>query len=329
MFPYDGPDEYPIEEIPATPWWSENFAAMFADTGLRVAVFYSIGRWHGDPTLWREVIMVSLPDQRVLFSKGYGRNGTRTGPGGSLSRYEILEPGNAVRLGFDGPMSESGFEDLVRHGARSGTAERCRIDLRFDAATPVWNMKGDSAEAASMAGSVHIDQIGRANGTILYRGDTYPFRDGYAVRDHSRGIRQVSQYGAHGWLQGIFPGGRAFYVYAMKSQGSATIGMSNAAIVEGGRLYPAKLLATEFISSAEEAGRPHRILLTCDLGEMAIEVTEVLNKMPSSMVSPYDTAPGSVTHRNAALIFDESVRMRWDGRDGVGWSERGFAPGVL
>jgi hypothetical protein len=322
---YTGPDEFPIKEIPDTPQWSENFAAMFANPATRVAAYYSIGRWHSDPTIWRESIMVSLPDQRVLFSRGYGRNGTSTGPGGSLSRYEILEPGNKMRLTFDGPMSEAACQDLIDNGVRMGTMQRCKLDLRFDSAAPVWNMKGDSVEAAKMAGSMHIDHIGKVNGTIDYGGKTYTFTDGYGIRDHSRGVRDVSQYGGHNWLNGIFPGGRAFYVYAMKSQGSSTLGMSNAAVAQGDRLYPARLLHTEFISSTKDAGRTHKFVLGSELGEMEIEFAEVLNIFPAAMVSPYDVCAGSIKHRKAAFMLDEAVRMKWDGKEGFGWSERGFA----
>ena len=326
---YSGPDEFPIKEIPTTPWWSENFAAMYSSPSERVAVFYSIGRWHSDTSIWRELIMVSLPDGRVAYSKGFARNGTPTGPGGPLTRYEILEPGAKVRLSFDGPMSDASLKDLIAHGARGETSKLCKLDLRFDSAAPVWNMKGDSKEAGSVAGSIHIDHIGKANGTIEYEGRTYRFTDGYTARDHSRGAREVSQYGGHNWINGVFPDGRAFYLYAMKSQGSNTIGMSNAAVAQDGKLYPAELLKTEFISSLDSIGKTHRLTLKSELGTMEIEIVEVLNSFVSSMVCPYDTVPGATHHRKAAHIVDESVRMRWNGQEAYGWSERGYADGPL
>ncbi len=325
MTAYTGPDEYPIKEIPATAWWSENFAAMFASPAEKVAVFYSLGRWHGDPTLWRELIIISLPDKRVIFSKGYGRNGSLTGAGGALSHYEIVEPGKKVRLNFDGPMSESTLDEMVADGQRSGPAKRCKLDLRFDAAAPMWNMKGDSAEAASVAGSIHIDHIGKANGSIEYDGKTYHFKDGYSSRDHSRGAREVSAYGAHNWINCLFPSGRAIYLYAMKSHGSTAIGMSNAAVAQGDRLYPAKLLHTEFITSSADVGKCHKIILDCELGQMALEIAEVANSLPSHMVVPFETNAGAAPYRPSAFIVDESVLMKWNGEQAWGWSERGIA----
>lgn len=327
---YTGPDEYPIKEIPTTPWWSENFAAMYSSPADRVAVFYSIGRWHSDTSIWRELLMISLPDGRVAYSKGYARNGTPTGPGGALSKYEIVEPGERVRLTFDGPMSEAALKDLIEHGARGETSKRCKLDLRFDSAAPLWNMKGDSKEAGSVAGSIHIDHIGKANGSIEYDGRTYRFSDGYVARDHSRGAREISQYGGHNWINGVFPGGRGFYLYAMKSQGSSTIGMSNAAVAQDGKLYPAEVVQTKFITSMDDGiGKTHKVVLRSELGEMEIEIVEVLNTFVSSMVCPYDTVPGATWHRKAGQIIDESVRLKWDGKEAYGWCERGYADGPL
>lgn len=326
---YTGPNEYPIAEIPDTPWWSENFASMYSSPAERVAVFYSIGRWHGDPSMWREVIMVSLPDGRVLHHRGFARSGTATGPGSALSQYEVIEPGQTVTMRFDGPVMETALKELIERGALGEPTKRCKIDLQFESAAPMWNMRGDSAEAGSVAGSIHIDHAGRSQGTIEYDGRSFRFDDGYGVRDHSRGVREVSHYGAHNWINGVFPSGRAFYLYGMRSQDSTTMGMSNTAMAQDGVVYPAEVVETELATSWADAGKPHRVILRSELGEMEIEVAESLNTFASSMVCPYDTLPGAVHHRPAAGLIDESVLLRWNGEEAHGWAERGFTDGPL
>ena len=88
---YTGPDEFPISEIPVTPWWSENFAAMYSSPAERVAVFYSIGRWHSDTSIWRELLMVSLPNGNTIYSKGFARNGAKqTGYHSRMSSFQPL-----------------------------------------------------------------------------------------------------------------------------------------------------------------------------------------------------------------------------------------------
>ena len=101
--------------------------------------------------------------------------------------------------------------------------------------------------------------------------------------------------------------------------------MSNAAVAQGDRLYPAKLLHTEFITSSADVGKCHKIILDCELGQMALEIAEVANSLPSHMVVPFETNAGAAPYRPSAFIVDESVLMKWNGEQAWGWSERGIA----
>jgi hypothetical protein len=323
---YTGPDEYPIKEIPKIDGWSENFAIMYTSPEHGIAVYLSMNRWLGDPSVWRESIEISFPDGRLVYYKGFGRAATNTAAGASFAKYEILEPGMSTRFAFDGPVWVSTTEALMDFGPRPESTEKCKIDLTFKYDAPVFNMKGDSKEAATMAGSVHIDQVGTSHGSLVFEGKQYEFAGGFAVRDHSRGVRRdVTGYAGHAWLMAKFPGQRAFYVYAMKLAGSADIGMKNAAVTQGDELYHANLISTEFLTGREQLGRPYMIVLESELGRMEIEVASVLNRIPNCMVSPYDMAAGWIRHRWSASLIDEFVIMKWEGKEGYGWSERGFA----
>ena len=140
----------------------------------------------------------------------------------------------------------------------------------------------------------------------------------------------MGHFGAHAWVNGAFPGGRAFYVYAMRLQGHQDIGMSNAAVAQDDQLYPATVLHVDLMSAREDCGRPHRIVLRSELGEMEIKVTDTLNSFPYSMVEPFDTTVGRVAHaRPYASLYDEFARVRWGDLQGMGWTERGLAPQPL
>jgi hypothetical protein len=222
----------------------------------------------------------------------------------------------------------------VSYGAQRGPLneppqKRLQLQVRFDSEVPYWDMKGDSKEASQVIGGVHIDQIGLANGVIEFDGERYELENGYAIRDHSRGIRDMSYFGAHAWINGSFPGGRHFYTYAMSLQGSQSIGMSNAAMVDSGRIYPATLEHVELLRDTRGAAQPHRLVLRSEIGTMDIEITAYINTFPYSMVSPFDTTPGLTNHRSTASMYDEFARLRCNGLDGVGWSERGLAPQPL
>lgn len=318
------PDEFPIAEIPSIPLWSENFALMAADLASNLSIFYSIGRWHGDPSLWREVVGITLPNTQIIYSKSYGRGGSaKTGPAGALSKYEVLEPGKRLKLSFDGPVRESSHRDLIELGPREGSAKRAQLELVFDAVAPIWDMQQGSVEAQTIAGAPHMQQIGKVNGTLAYDGQIHRFTDGYSIRDHSRGIRDVLAYRRHCWISGRFPeAGRAFHMYLIERQGAAGKRMANAAIMQDGVHYPAEVIHADLLEGPADVRKPHNVVLKSELGEMHINIAELVTSFPSGVIHPYENLPGTLPHENSALCLDEGARMRWDTNDGIGWSER-------
>lgn len=324
------PDEYPITAMPDTPWWSENYALMASDTEAGLGLFFGAGRWHGDLGVWRELLTIALPEGRNVFAKTYGRGGDTKGPGGGFAKLDVLEPGRKLALRYDGPLWESSSADLFEHGFRDGAVKRGTVDMIFESDQPIWNMKGDSVAASSLAGAIHIEQIGVTTGTVTYGDERYEFRQGFSIRDHSRGPRDVERYKAHIWTQGHFAGPDvSYYIYAMALRGMDTLGMSNAAVMQGGKTYPATVRSINIPDSRESTRGLNRIELESELGIMAIETTAYINHVVTGMVLPYDTIIGGRAGQNAAVIIDGPVRIRWDGHDGLGWTERGFAPEQL
>jgi hypothetical protein len=298
---------------------------MLADVATGASIYFSCGRWLDEPSVWRELIGISLPGRDFLFAKNYGRSDESTGPGSSLARLVVLEEQRKMRFYFKGPVSESPNMSLLEHGLRVEPKTLCTIDLIFDAAAPVWNMKGDSTEAATIAGSMHIEQIGVVNGSIHYAGHDHVFSGGYGVRDHSRGIRDVSSYRWHCWVNGRFPGNRFFYLYAMQLRDSGAIGMTNAAIFQDGNMYAARLLDSDFLIDPASYRKLRTFVLDSALGKMEIRVAEIVSNCFTSMVKPYDMSPGWTHHLSAANMMDQYVTLSWDGQSGVGWWESGFA----
>lgn len=333
-----GVDEFPISEVPATELWGEHYAFLFSDPRTRASVYCTLGRWVGDPAIWREVITVVLPGREVLFAKTYGYSSPENGRIGNLAQLTIVKPERELRLRFSGPVIESTNEELLRFGSRDGRKSSCRIDLTFRAAAPVWNVKMGHADTAGSkpglpardpflhgADVMHYEQIGTCDGTVAYDGYVHHYRGGYAARDHSRSVRDVTQYRWHHWLNGWFPSNRGFYSYAVQLQGKDSPIVTKAAVVHNGTLFPAEVAGTSYGADAAIPAIGDSIILTSELGRMEISVDEVLTSFPTSMVKPFDISVGRLSGCNIALLTDQSVRLTCDAEEGYGWCERGYA----
>jgi len=316
--------EYPLEMRPHTALWSENFALVFTDPVSRVSTMYSVGTWYHDTSVWRENLAVALPNGRLLASRNFGRNTAGATVSASLSRYEIIEVEKKVRLSYSGPTWSYTFEDLLRYGANAGKTERLELDVFFEATAPMWDMhSGDAADPTGLAGTLHTEQLGRCNGTLHLDDFEISIRDAYSCRDHSRGTRDVTNYRNHCWINGSFSGTRAFQLYTFKMHHIKGTALTLATVVHDRVHFPATIERIEYVNHPEEFGLLHTFLLRSALGDMNIAITEVLATIPESMTSPYNDIIGIVRDPHA-LLFEEPVRMEWNGETGFGWCERGY-----
>lgn len=322
---FDPALEHPLEQPLDTPLWSENFALVFADEAARITALYSIGTWHHDPSVWRENLAVTLPDGQILVARNFGRNTCGAVVSASLSRYEVIESGQRARLCYDGPAWSHGFQQLLVPGAYGGTTRRLGLELEFVATTPLWDMHaGHEPDRTGVAGAMHIEQLGRCNGILRVDANEVTICDAVSCRDHSRGMRDVTNYRNHCWINGQFSGGRAFQLYVFRMHHIEGMALSLATVTQAGRQYPATVEHVEFVDAQQDYGRMHHIVLRSELGEMEIDVEEAWGTIPVTMTAPFNPSIGVVDDPHA-LIFDESLHMIWNGEAGFGWCERGFS----
>jgi hypothetical protein len=323
--PIDPAREYPFGIRPQTPLWSENFALVFADPQQRISALYSIGTWYLDTSVWRENLALVLPDGQILVGRNFGRNTQAAVVSASVSRYEIVAADRRVRLTWNGPASANSFEQLLQHGGRSDQLRRLQLSLDFVATAPTWDMHaGHDRDRTGLAGALHIEQIGVCNGTLRVDDKEYRIAQAYTCRDHSRGARDITQYRNHCWINGSFPGGRSFQLYNFRMHHIEGAALSLATVTQDGQHHTATIEHVEYVNALGDARALHRIVLRCALGEMSIAVQEVLTSIPMTMTSPFNPAAGLQPGPHGQM-FDEGIRLEWNGVTGYGWSERGFS----
>lgn len=322
--PVNALDDYPAAHVPPIPMWSENYAFMINDGAHGIAVASQLGRWPVDARIWREFFMIGLPGERVLYHKAFGRAATAKVPAASLFRIEVLEPDRAFRLTFDGPVAEDTRANLLAQGTTVRPVRPLKFDLTMRGVAPVWDMSGHANAAEALAGKMHTEQVGEVSGSIVYGSERYAVEHAFGQRDHSRGIRVVTQLHRHCWAQGWFPQvDVTFNLYTMAVHGGAQP-MSNASVSKGERRYPATLKSISFMEGPNDHGIRYTAVLASELGEMTLKMKRILVSMPAAFTSPYDKSPGSIPGFHAASSNEEAVVWEWNGMDGLGWSERSF-----
>ena len=91
-----------------------------------------------------------------------------------------------------------------------------RLDLMWSALEEPHHFLGMEIEATGMTAEnrMHIEQMGRATGTIEYKGETLQV-DSYALRDSSWGVRQIDGVKRGGYYWAILDENNAFHAQSM------------------------------------------------------------------------------------------------------------------
>lgn len=325
-------DDYPIARIPEIPMWSENYAYSCNHVASGLSMIVLLGRWWADPTVWREVVSIVLPGGRMVCIKNYGRGGDDRIACGAMLRHEVIEPGRALKMVYNGPASAQDRPTLLRQGFVPAPQRPCRLEIAFDATTPVWDMSGHGGKTADLTGAFHIEQIGAGRGFVEFDGERFEFDGAFMNRDHSRGVRVLGHYRRHCWAQGYFPGEDvSFNVYAMEFHGVTGLAMANASVTQGGVRHAATIRDIELIRGRADAGQPYRMVLDSPLGTLELLKETTYGSIPISFMDPFDFHHGATPGVPSATMFEEAVGWSWGSHKGAGWSERAFAlePQVL
>jgi hypothetical protein len=321
-------DDYPINLVPDTPMWSENYAFSFNDAIKKIGVMIWLGRWWADPHLWREVVSIALPVERMLCIKNFGRAATTAVASASMLRLEVIKPGQTFRLSYDGPAFEQSRAELLKHGFQPSLARRCKLELLFEGVVPVWNMSGHAGKSTEIAGALHIEQVGRGDGFIEFGEERFEINNAFTNRDHSRGIRIVDKFKRHCWAQGRFvEHDITFNAYVYDMYGVDGLASANASVTKGSQRYPAEVKEIELIEGYADTGissPPFRLVISSELGEMVLSKSATITSSPMSIVNPWDLHHGIAPGVPYGPAFEEAVLWDWQGSQGSGWCERCF-----
>lgn len=327
--------QVPVKE---TPWegpfpdianWSENFCLAGFDPKSGVGFWFHIGRWRHDLTMFREIVIIRLPDGSVISHRAIGNAlSSPEGPGGPHFAVRILESGRKLSYRFSGGVMRVPAREMLNGIVGDGRRTPMTFDLTFESDAEIWDLhKVGSLQDFLPAG--HIEQPGRLRGEIRVEGEVFPF-DAMVNRDHSLGARDNIDLHSHQWMQGYFDNGMAFMLFDAKTKSDGKVVFSEAIVYEGDKSYEAKIEAIDRCEDVARDEEPIRIVLSYAKGTLTIDTAAYHGSSYLSLVSPNDQYVGVYhSEEGPTLVLDEqSVSLTLNGSvKGYGCYERTI-PGV-
>jgi hypothetical protein len=309
---YAEADDWQASESPDLPLWSENFFFCAWDPKAELGVWLHLGRMPHDPTLWREMIFLYLPDGTILHGKNYGRSEGERGPGAGTLRFECVEPFNAWRQHFDGVLVRGSFDQLDRGLLPLGLYVPAVVELEWRPLAPIWDMGAEMRKQAW--GHSHYNQLGGLVGTVRYEEVEVDF-DGVGIRDHTRGPRDFRKFFWHCWHHGIWPDGRGFMVVNSAAEGGH---LRRAMVLSEGEITDVEIVSSGALQSRQDAYHDYEIRFE---GHEPIRA-HILHNNSMGFAADNEVTFGHDLAVSTHHLFEGFTRFEWEGAVGYGLTER-------
>lgn len=315
--------------FPDAAHWSENYCLSGFDTASGVGFWLHMGRWRKDLTLWRETLVVLLPDGTTLAHRNVGNAlTTDDGPGGGNFQIRVLEDGRALAYHYHGAMRRLTQENMRAGVCRDGARERVAIELRFQSDAEIWDLHKVGARQEFL-GAGHIEQIGAITGAIELGGERVSINC-KGNRDHSMGPRNTVALLNHQWLQAYFENDVSVLVYDAILRDHEEPVFCEAAVYEGGKLYNGRLHYPWRIDNAADYRKPFGFSVDYENGRLDVQSAEIKNTAFLSFTAPNDLYVGVMQKGDKPLtLLEQSATLLLNGTiAGYGHFER-TVPGEI
>jgi hypothetical protein len=302
--------------------WSENYFFGWYDPEHHVGLWNHLGRTPLDPTIWRALVTLFLPDGQVLVHKSYGRGPDVpgvSGPSNGAMSFRCEDPLLTWTVAAEVMARPTTLDDLATAVIADGEVVPVSFEYRFDAITPIWDLGAADMSDQSWA-LTHYEQAGTFAGVVRCGNQEWPMA-GTGIRDHSYGPRNFAHFRRGSWAHAEFPGGRTFVVLRMWNDDDQ-VALNRGFISEDGKLR--EVIPVEMPTLESPLGEPRAMTIRLDDGgrEELIEI-EFLTAMTTTLREPNEVLHG-VDRADPAIkvLNDAMVRCRWDGEEAYGLCER-------
>jgi hypothetical protein len=187
------------------PMWNETRWAGCYNPEQNVGLFLHAGRLRGNLDWWWVQTAIYLPDGQIAVDRSWVRDTIDTGVITANLNLVVLEQG--WRADFDGIVELTSTTALGAAPRGSGSPSvPATFHVIGDASGPWWDML-EGLPAGQDFAQMHVEQIGRSQGSVTVGSNTYSL-DGISYYDHSSGVRDWTLFHSHHFAMIEMPGYR-------------------------------------------------------------------------------------------------------------------------
>ncbi|TDH22427.1 hypothetical protein [Mycobacteroides franklinii] len=316
--------------------WSETMYFHVWSPEEGVGVFVHTGRWPGDLDLWWAQTIAMLPDGELLVDRSWGRAADDRGPATGNLRVTCVEPLRLWCLNFDGTGAVAGLGSMAIGPVGAGPVRSLSFDVELSAAAPVWDMGAALGGYTPQINNLSWAAFHHAQGfyaTGQLRSADRRWRiSGVGSRDHSRGVRDVTDLGGLQFFFLVFPKSGRVANGLVNWKPDGTVDHRVFSVQENGRCetgYDVRVTGLQSYLTHQ----PHRLIVTMarQSGAYRLEA-EWLHGYSLTLLSPNENINGvDLSSQPDALVITQSTvrAVAPDGEIGYGVIERDYRPAML
>lgn len=323
-----------LEQPPGSEMFGENHAFWFFDEENRAHGYTHTEAFQDCYELRAERGWLTLPDGRLFYTWGDGFRSTRRAPAGSNLVMTCVEPFRHWTVDFLGSMRQSTSEELSRGRPVEGSRPVVRLHIDVVTAAEPWRLGSlsmkENAFAMSFIGEDRYEQLCRFTGWVQVEREAPIRLAGMAMRTHRRGSRRMKGWHGHSWQTALFPSGRGFgferFPDRSGPEGRAHPAWSEGYILDRGRIVPAEILESGWLTELKASGEPITVRLMA-AGETHVirgtTVATVWRTIQAGRTTDRNVRRFGIWGREGDYVMGQGVTLwEWDGESVYGHTER-------
>lgn len=183
-------DDLPLAAPRDVPGWMESYHFFGYDPAAEVGFWCNLSSSQWDHSVWREVVIVFLPDGQLLVGKGWGGRSAHTSPSSAGLVFNCVMPQRSWRIRLNSALQPVAAEQTFRGRVSDDARIPAALGLDVTCSSPPWRLPFGPEPDAWYAQRIAFAGTLRVDGRELEL-------TGTGFRDHSRGPRDFGVAGGH------------------------------------------------------------------------------------------------------------------------------------